>query len=206
MIENNTSSQQPAPTAIDLFCGAGGISLGLQAAGFEILCAADSWDVAVGTYRKNFGHPAACVDLSKCSARELMERAGLPLREVDLIVGGPPCQGFSVQRIGPDDDHRNNLVLHFARLLLELSPRLFLMENVPGLGGKRGHRLLEVFMDTVSSAGYEAEANIVNAADYGVPQVRKRIIVTGWHRTRGRNVVIPTPTHTPKTYATRSEE
>jgi DNA (cytosine-5)-methyltransferase 1 len=195
-------ARQNGPTAIDLFCGAGGFSLGLQSAGFNILCAADAWPLAAESYRRNFSHPVVCGDLSECSTAELMRRAGVLPQRVDLVVGGPPCQGFSVQRIGADTDQRNNLVLKFAELVSEISPRFFLMENVPGLIGKRGSHLFDAFMEAVTVAGYDAEAHVVNAADYGVPQIRKRVIVVGWHRRHGQAVIMPSPTHNPKTQET----
>lgn len=196
------ATTHPKPTAIDLFCGAGGLSLGLQAAGFDILLAADFWPVAVDTYRRNFSHPLVCADLGTCSASDIFSKANIPPRPVDLVVGGPPCQGFSVQRIGPDADHRNNLVLRFAKLVAELSPRYFIMENVPGLAGKRGSSQLDAFMDAVAASGFEAEAKLVNAADYGVPQIRKRIIVLGWHRHLARPISFPPPTHALANYLT----
>jgi DNA (cytosine-5)-methyltransferase 1 len=159
------------PTAIDLFCGAGGMSLGLQQAGFSVVCAADAWNIAVDTYRRNFSHPVICTDLTGCSASELKRLTGISHIPIDLVVGGPPCQGFSIQRVGRDDDQRNTLVCEFARLVTELAPTLFMMENVPGLLGKRGYHLLDAFFDIVDIAGYEAEAHIVNAADYGTARL-----------------------------------
>lgn len=189
-------------SAVDLFCGAGGISLGLQSAGFNVVCAADSSPIAMQTYRQNFSHPSICIDLVGCSAAEILRRAGVAEQRVDLVVGGPPCQGFSVQRIGPDEDERNNLVMQFARMISEFEPRLFLMENVPGLLGKRGRGQLNEFVQAMSQAGYDSEAHLLNAADYGVPQIRKRIIVLGWHRSSGAPVILPKPTHRGDRYVT----
>src|SRR5436305_358332 len=125
------------PTALDLFCGAGGLSLGLAQAGFRVIAGVDAWDPAVSSYRQNFAHPCISADLSNLSPQAL--RAQLNLEDqLDLISGGPPCQVFSIQRIGSDCDLRNDLVLKFAEFVTELRPRAFLMENVPGLLGKRG--------------------------------------------------------------------
>lgn len=190
------------PTAIDLFCGAGGMSLGLQQAGFSVVCAADVWRIAVDTYEQNFAHPVICTDLASCSASELKHLSGIGDLPVDIVVGGPPCQGFSIQRIGPDADYRNNLVFEFARLVTEIAPTFFMMENVPGLLGKRGHLVLDSFFERIDAAGYEAEAHIVNAADYGVPQIRRRVIVFGWKRGKGRPISLPLPTHSSQTHAT----
>lgn len=189
------------PTAIDLFSGAGGFSLGLVSAGFEIIGAFDSWDVAVNTYATNFDHPVAQCDLSKVTGQELLDRVGSTVDSIDVLVGGPPCQGFSVQRIGSDHDVRNHLVLEFGRLVSELKPRLFLMENVPGLLGKRGKELVAEFTSRLENSGYRVTSTIINAADYGVPQLRKRVVFAGW-KIGQPPFVFPTPFTEPKAYRT----
>lgn len=166
-------------TAVDLFCGAGGLSLGLQAAGYRVVGAADAWEPAVASYRKNFLHPIAPIDLAKTSGAALWDLLGVEPRSVDVVAGGPPCQGFSMQRIGADNDDRNNLVLDFARLVIELAPRAFLMENVPGLRGRRGRDLVAVFEVMMREAGYSVTHATVNAADFGVPQLRRRVVFYG---------------------------
>lgn len=167
-------------TALDLFSGAGGFSLGLEKAGFQVLGAADVWNVAAQSYRANFQHPIATCDLATTSGKALLKQLGIKNTSIDLLVGGPPCQGFSIQRIGGDHDARNNLVLEFARLVLEIGPRLFVMENVPGLLGKRGTELINEFVSRLKKGGYEVASTVINAADCGVPQLRKRVIFTGW--------------------------
>lgn len=143
------------PTVVDLFCGAGGMSLGLGRAGFEIVLAADVWKPAADTYRSNFPtHTFAQVDLGTWKPNRLLEYGLMP-RQVDLVAGGPPCQGFSIQRIGPDEDPRNHLVLRFGELVSWLQPRMFVMENVPGLLGKRGHELAVAFETAMRKAGYD---------------------------------------------------
>lgn len=174
---------QPLPqrfSALDLFSGAGGFSLGLTNAGFSVVGAVDSWDVAVRTHAANFDHPVLPADLSRLAGNDLLRMIGIDAGAVDLLVGGPPCQGFSVQRIGPDHDIRNHLVLEFARLVTEIRPRLFLMENVPGLLGKRGKELVAEFTVRLSKAGYRLTSTTINAADHGVPQIRRRIVFAGW--------------------------
>lgn len=168
------------PTAIDLFSGAGGFSLGLSAAGFEVVGAFDSWDVAVKSYSANFSHPVVQRDLSKLTGQQLLETIDASTQSIDLLVGGPPCQGFSIQRIGSDLDTRNHLVLEFARLVSELQPRLFFMENVPGILGKRGTDLVTEFKLRMKTAGYQLSTATINAADFGVPQLRKRVVFAGW--------------------------
>lgn len=170
------------PIAIDLFAGAGGFSLGLASGGFDVIGAFDSWDVAVESYSANFNHPVVQSDLSKLTGQELLAKIGARTQSIDLLVGGPPCQGFSVQRIGSDQDTRNHLVLEFGRLVSELQPRLFFMENVPGLIGKRGKDLVAEFKSRMEIAGYQLTSTIINAADFGVPQLRKRIVFAGWKK------------------------
>ncbi len=127
------------PVALDLFCGAGGLSLGLQSAGFSIAGAFDAWEPAVRSYRQNFPHhPCFMTDVATLSAKRLAE-LGLPA-EVDLVAGGPPCQGFSIQRIGDDEDARNGLVLELVRVAAALRSKMFLLENVTGLLGREGAR------------------------------------------------------------------
>lgn len=169
-------------TAIDLFCGAGGLSLGLEHAGLDVVLAVDSWDRAVQTYSRNFDHRVLQGDLGTLTGGDILRAAGMSKGSVDLVVGGPPCQGFSIQRIGRDEDARNSLVLAYARLLKSISPRLFVMENVPGLMGKRGAAQLEAFLAEMKKADYDCATHVVNAADYGVPQIRKRVVVLGWRK------------------------
>ena len=122
-------------------------------------------------------------------------------RHVDIVVGGPPCQGFSIQRIGSDPDRRNNLILEFARLVLEFRPRMFVMENVPGLLGRRGRPLVEDFELKLSAAGYRVKSTLLNACDYGVPQSRRRVIMYGWPDGE-QEFEFPAPTHRSTEYLT----
>lgn len=98
---------------------------------------------------------------------------------IDLIAGGPPCQGFSIQRVGDDVDDRNDLVLEFGRIVREIRPRMFLMENVPGLLGQRGHRTFVKLATQMTNAGYRVSHSILDAAGYGVAQHRRRVFVVG---------------------------
>jgi DNA (cytosine-5)-methyltransferase 1 len=176
--------------AIDLFCGAGGLSRGLIDAGFRVLAGADSWDIALRSYSANFpDHLALAADASTLTASSFPSE--LTSSRLDLIAGGPPCQGFSIQRIGHDVDDRNDLVLAFARIVSELKPRCFLMENVPGLLGRRGKTLANRFVRTVIDAGYGVEHAVVDAADFGVPQTRRRVFFVGWDRSCLPEFVFP---------------
>jgi DNA (cytosine-5)-methyltransferase 1 len=166
-------------TAVDLFCGAGGLSAGLEDAGFKVVAAIDSWEPAIQSYRLNFhGHSAHLADIGQLSAAKVAEM-GLT-QGVDLLAGGPPCQGFSIQRIGSDTDERNDLICSFGRMVDFIRPKLFVMENVPGLLGRRGRGHFERFIGQVARSGYRTAHAILDAADFKVAQYRKRVFVVGW--------------------------
>lgn len=189
-------------TAVDLFCGAGGLSAGLQKAGFKLVGAIDAWGPAIESYRLNFrDHAAHQLDIGSVDEAKV---AALGLTDgVDLLCGGPPCQGFSIQRIGADLDDRNDLIGAFARMVTLIRPSIFIMENVPGLLGRRGRGHLDRFVAQVSQIGYRTEYKILNAADFHVPQFRKRVFVVGWSAGSVANFEFPRPS-TP-TYLTVRE-
>lgn len=167
------------PIAIDAFCGAGGLSLGLSRAGFDVAISFDANIHAVATYRRNFPHPVLREDIRVLKGECLLDRADRRGQVVTLLVGGPPCQGFSIQRRGNDTDDRNDLVLEYFRLVEELKPRFFLLENVPGLKNARGQDYLRRFLEQAGRSGYACQTKILNSVDFGIPQVRKRLFVVG---------------------------
>jgi DNA (cytosine-5)-methyltransferase 1 len=184
------------PRTIDLFCGAGGLSEGFRQAGYDIGAGLDLDAEASFTVSKN--HPETSVltaDVREVSGRDLLDEAGFA--EVDAIIGGPSCQGFSTQgrrgRWASDDDPRNLLYREFARIVGELQPEWFLMENVPGLlywnDGAFGSRVFAAFQ----AQGYRVSHRLVLAADYGVPQLRKRLIIVGTRT--GHPFLWPQQTH-----------
>lgn len=166
-------------TAIDCFSGAGGLSLGLQQAGFQVLAAFDNNRIATTTYSANLGDHILLADARSLQGDDLLAISGLKRGEVDLVAGGPPCQGFSIQRRGDANDPRNELIFEFLRLVGEIAPKAFLMENVSALAGPKNRHLLELFCETARVQGYFVDWKVVNAAEYGVPQARKRLIVVG---------------------------
>jgi len=170
-------------TAIDAFCGAGGLSIGLAKVGFEILLGFDLDKRCVETLKlnpKTVRHTTLQCDVKDMLGGELMRHAKIGKGELDLLAGGPPCQGFSVQRtIGGDRDARNLLVDDYGDLIAEVEPRFFLMENVPGIGGKRGRDVVDRFKNRMTDVGYFCHEKILDAQDYGVPQRRKRFLVVG---------------------------
>lgn len=169
-------------TAIDLFCGAGGLTLGLQKAGFRVLAGVELEEVPANTYRLN--HPTTvCIqkDIRLLGAAELLKKLGIKRGELDLLAGCPPCQGFSTLRTRKKQlavmDERNNLLFEFLRMIEALAPRAIMMENVPALAGDR--RMAD-FLKHISRLGYRVNRNnvqVVDAADYGVPQRRHRMIL-----------------------------
>lgn len=156
-------------TAVDLFCGAGGLSLGLSRAGFKVVEAHDFWEPAVCTYEANLGTHIQQTEIS----------AELSLPNSTVITGGPPCQGFSSAGRRKSDDARNSLVSVYGELIASHQPAAFIFENVEGfLTGAKGRFVFE-FLDRVIAAGYFVHLRKVNAAHFGVPQHRKRVIAVG---------------------------
>jgi DNA (cytosine-5)-methyltransferase 1 len=162
---------------IDSFCGAGGLSLGLLQAGFRTIFAFDSDGLACQTYNANLdpvAHTATMKDIG--SSVDLIR----PSQRLDLLAGGPPCQGFSSQRRGSADDSRNELVGEYIGFAIALRPRVLLLENVPGLIGSRGRAQLAAGLPLLQQAGYDWTSAVLDAADFGVPQRRLRAIVVAW--------------------------
>ena len=183
-------------TCIDSFCGAGGLGLGLKRAGFEILLSFDIDEKCVETIKKNtayFEHPVMQADVADMLGGKLLTLCGLQSGELFLLAGGPPCQGFSVQRRGNDTDARNTLVLKYGQLVKELYPYYFMMENVTGLAGKRGKTILQQLMEELEEIGYEVHIRLLDAQEYGVPQRRKRYILIGERKDIGTSYVYPEP-------------
>lgn len=170
-------------TAIDLFCGAGGMSLGFERAGFEVVAALDADPIHVSTHSRNFPETrTVCADLSEVSGAELRSLCGLGRAEIDVVFGGPPCQGFSIGGKRQADDPRNALMSHFARMVSALRPRYFVLENVAGLIMGASMRVLESFLGQAYQAGYAVvlPLQVLDASDFGVPQRRRRVFILGY--------------------------
>lgn len=171
------------PTAIDAFCGAGGLSIGLSQIGFDVLLSFDIDAKCIATQKNNpeiIKHDAVQADVKEMLQGKLLEISGIKKGQLDLLAGGPPCQGFSVQRtIGGDHDVRNLLVDDYGDLIAEVDPLFFLLENVPGIGGKRGREVVDRFKKRMTTLGYFCHEKILDTQDFGVPQRRKRFILVG---------------------------
>lgn len=180
---------------IDLFSGAGGLSLGLVQAGWTPLLAVDSWDDARETYRRNLpGHLALHEDVQTLTARQFATSLS---SEPEWIVGGPPCQGFSTVGKRERDDPRNTLFREFARVVQMLKPAGFLLENVVGL---RDMDFVGAVSSLFGNVGYRVTALVLRSADFGVPQLRHRMFFVG--RRDGLALLRPAPTVTPSEYVT----
>jgi DNA (cytosine-5)-methyltransferase 1 len=170
------------PIAIDLFAGAGGMTLGFEQAGFDVVAAVEIDPIHCATHKFNFPQWAViCQNVVNLSGQQIRIAAQIEDQEIDLVFGGSPCQGFSLIGKRALDDPRNSLVFHFIRLVLELQPKYFVLENVKGLTiGKHINFLAEVIKE-FEQQGYqvEREYQVLNAANYGVPQSRERLFLLG---------------------------
>jgi len=166
------------PGAVDFFCGVGGMSLGLAAAGFDLLGAVDHDERVVRAYNANFGDGhAVTADLAACTISELRASLNLP-ETIDLVAGGPPCQGFSLMGSRVEDDDRNLLLYRFAELAVQLKPRAVLIENVPGALMGDHIKWLSSALGILADGGYRIHGpRIIDAASLGVPQRRRRLFV-----------------------------
>jgi DNA (cytosine-5)-methyltransferase 1 len=183
-----------ALSAVDIFAGAGGLTVGLKRAGFNVVAAVELEPSAFATYKSN--HPEVHgfkQDIRTVSGEFL--RSFSTGRCIDLLAGCPPCQGFSSltskYRKAGKKDPRNSLVGEMARMVTEILPDAVMMENVPGLAQK-GKRLFNKLLRTLRENGYIVEWDILQVADYGIPQNRRRLVLTAGH---GFRIPLPEPTH-----------
>ena len=172
---------------VSLFSGGGGLDLGFQQEGYEIIWAIDNEPNAVQTYQANLGAHIVCADI-----REI-DTAHIP--KADVVIGGPPCQSFSLAGNRHVEDGRGQLVWKYIHIIERVQPKAFVFENVTGLLSARnaqGEKILELLKQAFRKIGYTISQQVMNAADYGVPQRRKRVILVGL---REGEFVFPKPTH-----------
>ena len=178
--------------AISLFAGAGGCSLGFSSYGVDIVAAYDLCKEAVETYNLNFGgNRGNIVDLSVCDFSSIRNSIGLKKGELDLIIGGPPCQGFTSAGLRSGKDSRNKLLANYVNALKEFFPRWFMMENVEGVLTTSGGSFLIDCIKGMVSAGYTVYMKKVYMQEHGVPQRRKRVIIVG--NREGKAFAFPKP-------------
>ena len=162
---------------LDLFSGCGGLSLGFEKAGFDIIAGIDNWQDALVTFQRNHPHAQALLmDLAKVRIASVGKTLD---SDIDVIIGGPPCQGFSISGKRDPNDPRNLLYKTFLNAVRHFSPKIFVMENVPNLVSMDQGRIKDQIVKDFESLGYKVHYRILLASDYGVPQNRKRVFFVG---------------------------
>lgn len=200
MSVSKKTTKRKKPVCISLFSGCGGLDIGVEAAGFRVAVATDAEPTCAETYKKNFGAvPFVVGKIGGITTKQLLEAGNIKVGELDLLVGGPPCPAFSKSRFyrtdkprALDDPVAAETVGGYLRVLAEARPRAFLLENVKGLAYGVHREALEHIIDTATSLGYTVKWQVVNAADYGVPQIRERCLVMG---SLVGDIPAPLPTH-----------
>lgn len=170
------------PIAVDLFAGAGGMTLGFEQAGFDVLAAVELDPIHASVHEYNFPFwTTICQSVTETTAKDIRELSAIGDRDIDVVFGGPPCQGFSLMGKRNFNDERNSLVWHFLRLVLDLHPKFFVLENVRGITIGKHQNILHKIITEFKSNGYQVQENyqVLNAANYGVPQNRHRMFLIG---------------------------
>lgn len=187
-------------TVLDLFCGCGGLSKGFEMAGYHILLGVDFNPPALKTYEFNHkDSKTLCADLSSTETFNTIDSL-IGDNTVDVIIGGPPCQGFSLTGPRNFEDERNKLYLAMIEAIKRYKPKAFVIENVPGMATLYKGEVKKEIIKRLTAMGYEVNCQILCAADYGVPQMRKRLVFVGLKN--GETFDFPAPTHTPDAYIT----
>jgi DNA (cytosine-5)-methyltransferase 1 len=185
-------------TVVDLFCGCGGGSMGFHRAGFRTVGAVEIDEDAATAFTMNVGIAPIVKDIRDVRGEDILASAGLRCGDLTLLFGCPPCQSFTVLRRAAKpldyDERRRELIYEYLRLVEELYPRHIAFENVPGLVEGRWRPYYDNFEKMLSTLGYRFTQNVVDAAEYGVPQRRRRVLVIG---SRVTEPEIPSPTHSP---------
>lgn len=173
------------PTAVDLFCGAGGASLGLVNEGYDLRLAADINPACGLTHPANLPGEFLVDDLREVDADKVLTTAGVAPGELDLLFAGPPCQGFSIIGARVIWDERNNLFREVLKIARDVKPRCIVIENVPGLINLAKGAYLQAILAGLHNTGYEAACAELLAAQYGAPQMRWRLVIIAWRRDLG---------------------
>ncbi len=173
---------------VSLFSGAGGMDLGFVNAGFNVIWANDNFPDAVETYKNNIGSEIICNSIENINLNSIPE--------ADIVIGGFPCQGFSVANMKRTiDDERNVLYKYFVKIVALKKPSVFIAENVKGLLNIGGGEVIRKIISDFSNVGYNVKYKLLNAADYGVPQSRERVIIIGTKKDLSLTINFPHPTH-----------
>lgn len=172
---------------VSLFSGGGGLDLGFIAEGYNIIWAIDNNKNATDTYRANIGDHIICADINKIDISKIPN--------ADVVIGGPPCQSFSLAGNRNVEDARGQLVWKYIHIIEQVKPKAFVFENVTGLlsaKNSQGEKIIELLKVAFKEIGYTIEQQVMNAADYGVPQRRKRVLIVGL---KNKKFIFPKPTH-----------
>lgn len=183
--------QNETLNVLDLFCGCGGMSKGLTDAGFNIIAGIDIWDKAINSYSQNYDHQGICADLTQLPPEQFNNTYNTSNLRVDIIVGGPPCQGMSMGGRRDVNDPRNSLFMEFVRYLNYFNPKAFMMENVMGMLSMKtatGEKVIDIIMSQLN-LNYNCIICKLYASDFEVPQNRRRVIIIGIRRNLN---IIPT--------------
>ena len=173
---------------VSLFSGAGGLDLGFVQAGHHVVWANDLYKDAVSTYRLNIGDHITLQDIHDVPSNRIPDS--------DIVIGGFPCQGFSVANTGRcEDDERNKLYLEMIRVIKDKNPPYFMAENVKGIMSLGKGQVFQNILTDFRSLGYDVQYQLLNAADYGVPQIRYRVIIVGVRKDMHQRYSYPVPTH-----------
>lgn len=173
---------------VSIFSGGGGLDLGFKSEGYDIIWAIDNNQNAVDTYKTNIGNHIICEDINSIDVKSIPQ--------ADVVIGGPPCQSFSLAGKRHTEDARGQLVWKYIEIIKHLQPKAFVFENVTGLLSARNskkEKIIDKLTETFESIGYHLEKQIVNAADYGVPQRRRRVLLVGLKN--NMKFAFPLPTH-----------
>lgn len=177
---------------VDLFCGAGGLSLGFDRQGFNAVVASDYQKDTLNTYKENFPDTTTVKkDIRELKASELLEASGYDKEDIDAIIGGPPCKGFSMAGERDPDDPRNSLFEEYIRIVSKIEPRVVVMENVKGILSMEDGAYADKILQELRKLGYTVKYQVLNSADYGVPETRERVIWIGFKN--GEEVSFPEP-------------
>jgi DNA (cytosine-5)-methyltransferase 1 len=216
-IDRLVGNRTARPRVLDLFAGCGGMSLGFQAAGCDIVAAMEIDELAARSHAINFcksmpddqlEHHAKPRDITKIDPEELIEDfdLGIPAQAIDVIIGGPPCQAYA--RVGRAKlreiaehpqafkiDPRADLYLRYLHYIERLKPLALVMENVPDILNHGGHNIVQEMVETLDVLGYEARYSLINSAHHGVPQMRDRVFMIAFHQSLGAAIRFPAATN-----------
>ena len=180
---------------LDLFCGCGGMSKGLQDSGLNVFAGIDIWDKAINSYKENLKHLGICEDIRKLPPNEFKKKFMAKNQLVDIIVGGPPCQGFSIAGKRDIKDPRNSLFMEYVKYLNYFNPKIFVMENVMGIlsmKNKDNIKVIDIIMGMLE-VNYNCIICKLYASDFEVPQNRRRVIIIGVRKDLNKIPTQPTP-------------